>query len=134
MDGYIETVSEIVQGLTEGAELGMNLKYIGLPVAQETFNSGHLEKLIRAVAGSLKSIRLVGVFKPVKRNSDGKTVIHPIVNTKALSDIALAEGIEQIELIEIPTIENSFISNFTKCTRLKRLSISWGRGLERSQS
>jgi len=127
---YTETISEILQGLTEGIQNGMKLENVSLPVAQETFSSGHLENFIKTGEKVIKSIRLVGVLKPGKRSSTGQPIIEPIKNSKALAQISLIENIEKIELIEIPTIENGFIKQFTKCKRLITLSISWANGFK----
>ena len=108
----------------------MELEHVGLPVASKILESDYFRLFLGLLQKTLKSIRLVGVFRSQKRDSSGQNVVEPFRNGEVLSNIGKIENIQKIELIEIPSLNQSFIKDFVNCKKLKCLSLSWERVLK----
>ena len=123
----LEFIREIMVSLSDGISEGMNLTHVSVPLAKETFSSDEFSQFLEKLAGTCRSLRLVGVFRTSKRTSDGANKVEPLLPRECenLKRIGNIENLESIEMIEIPTLDNTFISNFVSLKRLKSLRLSW---------
>ena len=127
MEKYVDFIREILESLSDGISDGMKLSHVAVPLAKETFSSSEFSDFLKKLQNHCRSLRLVGVFRTSKRSNDGANKVEPLLphECENLNLIGSLKNLESLEMIEIPSLDNSFISNFIGLKNLKSLKLSW---------
>ena len=127
MEKYVDFIREILESLSDGISDGMKLSHVAIPLAKETFSSSEFSDFLKKLQNHCRSLRLVGVFRTSKRSNDGANKVEPLLphECENLNLIGSLKNLESLEMIEIPSLDNSFISNFIGLKKLKSLKLSW---------